>query len=219
MMFGMALSEEMTSAWVQAVVGFVGVLVGSVVAWIGDAKRSRDSRLYDRRVRQLDEMCDLVDALEALDRAPYDGTMRAELDQQGVVGAVDTQGILGWQSRKADALITRAWRYRCAQDHDVESEMQRLQDIWDRGTEVSAGIERHAIVPSEGPPGTEQPDVPDASAELSETEWMQGMIASARRCVDRAREALDEDGPPWWRRWAAVGLVAVLVAAVGLVVR
>lgn len=228
----MNLSEEMSSAWVQAVVGFVGVLIGSVVAWIGDAKRSRDSRQYDRRVRQLDEMCDLLDALEALERAPTDGTMLAEIRAEGitdnehfaaVTGTITNRTKLDRQSDRARTLIARAERYWY--DRTVARELDTLDKIRKRDTEVSAGIDRHSVVPDEPPPGSERADdaepsgsTGDASSELSRVEWMQGMIASAQRCVDRAREALNENGPPWWRRWAVVGVVAVLVAAVVVIV-
>jgi hypothetical protein len=214
MMFGMGLSEEMTSAWLQAGVGFTGVLVGSVVAWMGDAKRSRDSRRYDRRVRQLDEMCDLVDALEALERAPYDGTMRAEIQAEGNMtmedlaaryGTVTNRTMLDRQSERARGLITRAERYWY--DPEVGDELGQLRNIWKRNTEVAAGIDRHAVVPDEAPPSTEQSHsveplegTGDASTELSRPEWVQGMIASARRCIELARHALNEDTPSWWQR-------------------
>lgn len=214
----MHFSDSMSSAILQACVGLLGVLIGSLIAWAGESHRAKESRLYDRRNRQYGAMCDLVDELERVQNAPYDGTIENDPMRRNVVSPLDIPQVLGWQSKRSLTAIRRAKRH--AYDAPVKEDLDGVSRVWDRNTEVTAGLALTSTVPDEAPPGQPQPECEpaDLSNIFTVDLWVILLIKSAEQCAQQSEKLLHERRSKQLRLWPTLALGLVAILTLGMII-
>lgn len=194
----------MTAGVIGATAAVGGAVIGAVVTGVGESVRTKASRKFDRRVRQLDEVAALADTIDDMTTFP---TNPSEDLRDGLI-SWDKQR-LGEISRDVYHLIRKTQRYTC--DPEVTAllvDLERWRE--EGGIEVEKG---HALMRQQD----SDPSV-DLSKVLTLDVWHLNTRARADRCVQLAKVYLGEDEPIRWRKWGALALVVLLVVAVVLVV-
>lgn len=194
----------MTAGVIGAAAAVGGAVVGAVVTGVGESVRTKASRKFDRRVRQLDEVAALADTID--DMTTFPTSPSAGL-QDGLISW--DQQRLGEISRDVYRLIRKTQRYTC--DPEVTAMLDDLDKWRDEGSiEVAKG---HALMRQQD----SDPSV-DLSKVLTLDLWHLNTRVLADQCVQLAKDYLGEDEPIRWRRWGALALVVLLVVAVVFVV-
>lgn len=190
----------MTAGVIGSTAAVGGAVIGAVVTGVGESVRTKASRKFDRRVRQLDEVAALADTIDDMTIFP---TNPSEDLRDGLI-SWDKQR-LGEISRDVKRLIRKTQRYTC--DPEVTAllvDLERWRE--EGGIEVERG---HALMRQQD----SDPSV-DLSEVLTLDLWHLNIQARADRCVQLAKDCLGEDEPIRWRKWGALALVVLLLVLV-----